>query len=310
VPTWTTAAPPLVAIEISSQRVTVVQVTRSAGKVAVASLASEPLPAGALTPALTGTNIVQRDVVVAAAKRALDRAGLGSTRRAALVVPDSIARVSLVPLEHVPAKAQDLDQLLRWQLKRSMPFPLEEAQVSHFTASTEGTITTMATVVARRDVVSEYEAIAGALGIHAGIVDLASFNVMNAIIAAGGDGAGDGLLVHLAPEATTLAILRGGSLLFYRHRGADEEPLGALVHQTAMYHEDRLGGGAFARVWLCGGRAVSAEARDQISGRLGVPIESVDVRPAATLAGQSVAAPDLLDALVAPVGALLVERAA
>ena len=94
----------------------------------------------------------------------------------------------------------------------------------------------MAGVVSRRDVVAEYEAVAAAVGIHAGIVDLASFNVMNAIVGVGGQVAGDWLLVHLAAEATTLAILRGDQLMFYRHRTAvDEEPLGALVHQTAMY---------------------------------------------------------------------------
>ncbi len=101
--------------------------------------------------------------------------------------------------------------------------------------------------------------------------------------------------------------------MFYRHRTAvDEEPLGALVHQTAMYHEDRLGG-RFARVWLCGGTFVgsSAEmARDEISDRLGVPAEVVDVRPGAELRDRMHASVDMLDLLAAPVGVLLRDRKA
>ncbi len=150
-----------------------------------------------------------------------------------------------------------------------------------------------------------------AAGVHAGVVDLSSLNVMNAVMNAGVPDGEDWLLICLAPEATTLAILRGTSLMFYRHRmTVDEEPLGALVHQTAMFHEDRLGGSRFGRVWLCGA-AVSGESLDRasqdLSERLGVAAEAVDVRRAATLRGRLPATPDLLDALAAPVGVLLRE---
>ena len=309
---WLAAEPPTVAIEIASQRVTAVGASRAGARTTITALATEALPSGAVQPALIGPNILDRDAVIAATRRVLDRAGLSSTRRAALVVPDTIARVSLVPLETVPARPHDLDQLMRWQMRKAMPFALEEAQVSHFVASVDAGVTTMAVVVARRDVVAEYEAIAGALGIHAGAVDLASFNVMNAVIAAGAVAAGDWLLVHLAREATTLAILRGSALLFYRHRGADEEPLRALVHQTAMYHEDRLGGGAFAGVWLCGAGSahLPADAQQSIRERLGVRVDAVDIRPAAAFSSGVTASGDVLDALAGPVGALIADRAA
>jgi len=309
---WLTAAPPTVALEIASHRVTVVGATRSGGRTTVTALATEALPAGAVRPALVGSNVVDREAVVSAARRALDRAGLGSARRVALVVPDSIARVSLLPLEQIPARPQDLEQLLRWQMRKALPFPMEEAQVSHFRASGDGATTTMAAVVARRDVVAEYEAVAGALGLHAGVVDLASFNVMTTMVGGNAVSTGDWLLVHLAHEATTLAILRGPALLFYRHRNAHEEPLRALVHQTAMYHEDRLGGGAFAGVYVCGAGAaeLSADAHERVRERFGVTVDTVDVRSAATFSSAVTVPDDIIDALAAPVGALLSERAA
>ncbi len=106
--------------------------------------------------------------------------------------------------------------------------------------------------------------------------------------------------------------MRGEKLMFYRHRASlDEEPLSALVHQTAMYHEDRLGGTRFARVWLAGASlagGAASQARRDISDRLGVPAESVDVRPAAGLPSQVAPQPDVLDALAAPIGVLLRER--
>jgi type IV pilus assembly protein PilM len=306
--------PPNVAIEIAAGRVTVAELSGGGGGPVVSAFASESLPASAVVPALTGTNVPDPEVVADALRRALTRAGLGSPRRAALVVPDSVARVSLLNFEQLPGRASDLDQLLRWQLRKSMPFPIDDAQISHVRTSSDGQAVTLAAVVARRDVIAQYEAVTSRAGIHAGIVDLASFNVMNAVIGAGAAPAGDWLLVCLASDATTIAIMRGENLMFYRHRTAmDEEPLSALVHQTAMYHEDRLGGTRFARVWLAGAALAggnASQARREISDRLNVPAEAVDVRPAAGLPDQVSPLPDIMDALAAPVGVLLRERAA
>jgi len=302
-----------VAIEIASRRITVAQVG-SGRQPVISGYATEPLEPGVVVPAPAGANVTQPAAAADALRRAIDRAGLGSIRRAALVVPDSVARVSMLNFEQMPPKAADLDQLIRWQLRKSTPYPIEEAQVSSFVAHRGQAGVTMAAAVARRDVVAQYEGVAAAAGIHAGLVDLASFNVMNAVISAGAAPAGDWLLVALAEEATTLAILRGSDLMFYRHRAAVEaEPLSALVHQTAMYHEDRLGGSRFERVWISGGALAehnAEQARREIGERLGVPAESVDFRPAATLGERVSATADVLDALAAPVGVLLRERVA
>jgi Tfp pilus assembly PilM family ATPase len=303
--------PPSVAIELASRRVTVVEVGRSGKGLSVVGYASESLPPGAITPAATGTNIPDAAVVTEALGRALERAGVRSTRRAALIVPDSVARVSLLTFEQWPAKPADAEQLIRWQVKKATPYPLEEAQVSWTMAHRLGNATAVAAIVARRDIVAEYEAVGSAVGVHTGLVDLASFNVMNAVIGAGAAQSSDWLLVTLAPEAATLAIGRGAELMFYRHRATvEEEPLSALVHQTAMYHEDRLGGTRFSRVWLCGGGIgrEAEQARIEINKRLGVPVEAVDVRAAAELGGRINATTDVLDALAAPVGVLVRDR--
>jgi Tfp pilus assembly PilM family ATPase len=305
-----TASPPSVAIEIAARRLTVVEI----GGSTITAYASEVLPPEAVVPALAGVNIPKTDVVADALRVALDRAGLRAPRRAALLVPDTIARVSLVRFEQLPSRGTELDKLLRWQLKKSTPFPIDDAQISHFIANTSPAESHVAAVIARRDVVEQYEAVAGALGIHAGVVDLASFNVMNAVMASSPSEAGDTLVICLAADATTIGILRGDQLMFYRHRAAvEQEPLSALVHQTAMYHEDRLGGGRFGRVWIAGAalaRGGADQARLDISERLGVTADAVDVRTRAALGSRISATTDLLDALAAPVGALLRERKA
>lgn len=306
------AQPPTAAIEIASGRVTIAEIDTGPEGLVVSAFASEPLPDAAVTPALTGINITDAAAVTAALRRAYERAGIRPPKRAALVIPDTAARVSLLTFEQLPPKAADVDQLVRWQIRKATPFPLEEAQVTHVVAHQEPGATTVAAIVARRDVIAQYEEVVSGLGILPGIVDLASLNVVNAVLAAGATSPGDWLLVCVSKESTALAIVRAGQMMFYRLRLAiDEEPLGALVHQTAMYHEDRLGGGAFARVWLCGsswaeggGEAI----RREISERLGVQAEPVDVRTVATLRDRIAVSPDVLDAIAAPLGVLVRER--
>lgn len=306
---WLAPVPPSVAIEIAARRVTVVELP--AAGASVTAYAGEPLPDGAVIPALTGINVAQPDVVRAALQRALERAGLTSARRAALVVPDSIARVTLLAFDELPARPQDLDRVVQWQLRRTAPFPVDDAVVSHFPAAAHDGRVSIVAAMARRDVLAQYESVVSSLGLHAGVVDLASFNVINSVIAATTPTAGDWLIVHMAADATTLAILRGDALIFYRHRTAiDEETLGALVHQTTMYHEDRLGGGPFTRVWLSGAGSALTMARDEIASRLHVPVETVDVRPAVPVDNLPTPTADVLDALAAPVGVLVRDRRA
>src|SRR5213075_2754216 len=101
-------------------------------------------------------------------------------------------------------------------------------------------------VMARRDIVQEYERVCSAVGATAGIVDLATFNVINAVLAGSAAPANDWLLVHVTQEDATMAILRGPHLVFFRNLAAEGEgSLADMVHQTAMYYEDRLSGKGF-----------------------------------------------------------------
>ncbi len=116
-------------------------------------------------------------------------------------MPDSVARVSLLTFDEMPARQSDREQLVRWQIRKATPFPIEQAQVADFTASTSGAAQSVAAVVARQDVVAEYEQRHGALGIHAGIVDLASFSVMNLVMGQGAAPPATGCSCNWRPKA-------------------------------------------------------------------------------------------------------------
>jgi Tfp pilus assembly PilM family ATPase len=274
---------PSVALSIEAGCVSALALSRAGGTLVVSAHAVEPLPAGAVVPALAAGNIRNGAAVVEAARRALHRLG-GRARRVALALPDVVAKVAIVRFEKVPPRHDDLDQLIRFHVRKSAPFALEEAQMSFAPGlALPGGGREFVVVLARRDVVQEYEAVAAGAGAHPGLVELATLNVINMVMASRDRPAGDWLLIHVAREYASIAILRGRDLIFFRNRGEAEGDLADLAHQTAMYYEDRLDGVGFERVVLASGttevpaaapgRARSAEQlRRALESRLGLDV--------------------------------------
>jgi type IV pilus assembly protein PilM len=312
-PSFLTSPPPSVGVEIASDRVTVVSLARQASSWIVAAHATERLAPGVVTPALNATNVHDAGALAVAVRSAFDKLG-GRPRRVALVIPDTAAKVSLLRFEKVPDDS-DLDKLIRWQMRKAAPFKPEEAQISWVAAARipEGGREYLVTL-ARLDIVESYMRACWDAGAEAGVVDLASLNLINAALAAGGEAsAADTLIVHVAPDYATLAIVRNRELIFFRTRQLDAAlDLADLVHQTAMYYEDRLNGAKFSRVVLSGARGVEAgeKLRRTIEDRMGVHVDSLDFRGVAAMRDRIGAGPDLLDSLAPAVGIVLRERVA
>ena len=300
------APTPLAAIEITGGRVSAVAVEERGGRPVIVAHATEALPDSALVPTLNAQNVRDRAVVAAVVARVLER--IGRPSRVGLIVGDPAVKVSLVRLQQVPSNPQDLDQVIRWQVRKTAPFAIEDAQVGYQAGLKADDGQDFVVTVARRDVIAEYESLCEAAGAHAGLVDLSTFNVVNTVLAAGPAPVGDWLLVNVAPGWESIAIMRGAHLVFFRNRGADGEgTLADLVHQTAMYYEDRLGGSGFGRVLLCGAAGVGdvEPVRRALAERLSVAVETVDPTKAASFADRIVADARLLDSVTPLVGLVL-----
>jgi Tfp pilus assembly PilM family ATPase len=316
-PRWLGNPPPSAAVEISARRVTVAVIAQHGGTRVLSGYGGEPLPAGAVEPALNAPNIHDPAALTSAITSALDQLP-ARPKRVALVLPDSVGKLSLLRFEKIPEKVQDLDQLIRWQVRKAAPFKIEDAQIAWVpgiglpAGGREYVVT-----VARRDIIESYERACEAAGTYPGIVDLATVNLINAVLGAEGRAAqsADWLLVHLASDYSTLAVVRGDDVIFFRTRPSErDDDLADLVHQTAMYHEDRLGGGGFSRIVLAGASSRGPEAaerlRRELEGRVGTKVQALDFRGAVALRDRIAAAPELLDSLAPAIGVILREQVA
>jgi type IV pilus assembly protein PilM len=309
---WLASPPPDAAVELAADAVSAAVLGTRGSEAVVEAFAYEPLPQGALTPTLSGPNVANRAAVAAAIQSVIGRLG-SRPRRVALVVPDVAARVSLVKFDQVPASRADLDQLIRWHLKKSAPFPIEDACVTYAPGApaTDGG-REFVVALARRDAVREYESVCEDAGLYAGIVDLSSFSVVNCFLAGGRVPTGDWLVVHMRSDYTSIVIMRGGDVIFFRSKPeGDGDPFADLVHQTTMYYQDRLSGQGFSRVLVGGTGRTGTDveiARRGLEERLGTPVEPIDPTRLALLPERLNEAPASMGRVAPLVGMLLRTR--
>ena len=334
---FTTPAPD-VAVEIDRTHVAAARLLLRGSQAVITAHASERLPAGLVVPGLLTPNIADVPALAQVIRGAVTQLGGSKPTRVSLVVPDTVAKVSLLRLENVPSKASDLQEIVKWQVKKTAPFPMEQAVVSIAPGalSAEGA-SEFVVSIARAEVIHQYEQACVMAGLHPGLVDLATFSVINSILASAAAPAGDPsalrlaqgrleqgreaassgrdwLLVHVTDTYLTLAVMRDRAMLFFRNRSEEGEgTLADLIHQTAMYYEDRLHGAGFARVVIAGAARLPSGAesvRRDLEERLKVGVEAVDPRTAAALQDRIGASPELLDVLAPLVGMLMRERKA
>lgn len=302
-------APPVpdATVEIAPGWVSAALLTSQGRQSAVTAVAAEPLEPGLLVPGFASVTIKEPDRLSAAVRAAVGQLGT-RVRRVALVVPDATARVSLVRLEQVPSRKDDLARLIEWQVRKGVPFPAEDARVSFVDAAESGGAREFLATVARAGVVAEYERACAAAGLTAGIVDTASVAALNLRLSGVPHG-GDWLFVHARPDACAVAVLRGDRVLFFRTRPED----GVLdvvdfVHQAVMYYQDRLEGRGFEAAYVAGGGTPdqpAGELRRVIEERIRTATRCLDPGELVSVPAEAAALPGSRDVLTSLVGMAL-----
>jgi Tfp pilus assembly PilM family ATPase len=228
-------------------------------------------------------NNIQDTALLAQLLRELTRPLVPAGRQVVLVLPDRVAKVSLVTLETAPRSQEETRDLLIWKLKKATPFRVEEGRLSYQPFPTNGSGGRYLVTFAHNTVISEYEQAARAAGLDPCIVDLTTFNLFNLYhdLVAAEAGDGDLLMLNLAADYFAALIARQGIPIFYRCKGLAEgqEVVASVseeVRPTLLYYQDKLGGTRPAQV-LLRGRPDSVESLlDTLRERHGLEATALD----------------------------------
>jgi type IV pilus assembly protein PilM len=204
---------PRLAVEIRAEGVVAARAEDAAALLTAVSRAD--LSDGAVTPSLKPGNIVDRSAVTAAVRRVLDNiAGSGRerSRDVTVIVPDSAARVLFVDFDQLPSKAAEALPVVRFRLKKLLPFDADDAMVSYQVMSTEKDSVKLLAVAMPKAVLEEYESVVLAAGYLPGAVLPSTLAAL-----AGLDEAESAVLVvNAGMGAVTTAIVQAGTLLLHR----------------------------------------------------------------------------------------------
>lgn len=210
---------PRVACEIMPRGVVAARSAEAAGP--LEAVARAVLSDSAIAPSLKPGNIADRVAVAAAVRRTLEQVGARSNSRGddiTLVIPDSAVRVLLLDFDALPNRLSEALPLVRFRLKKLLPFDADEAMVSFQVMSTGKAGVRVLAVAIPRDVLSEYETAAREAGFEPGAVIPSTLAALAAL-----DDAEPVLLVNANALGITTAIARAGILLL--HRSVDlQEP--------------------------------------------------------------------------------------
>ena len=168
-----------------------------------------------MVPTLRPGNIADRVGTIAALRRALEQVGGRANARNAdltLIIPDAAVRVLLLDFDSLPNKLSEALPIVRFRLKKLLPFEADDAMISFQIMSTSRTVVRVLAVAIPRDVLSEYESVAREAGFEPGAVLPSTL----AALAGLEEGEGAALLVNAHPSGVTTAIVRSGIMLLHR----------------------------------------------------------------------------------------------
>lgn len=266
---------PTTAVEIRPRSVGIVRAGRQNGRLTLATAASLALPDGVVSLSVSQPNVVNPEALRDALVSLAEKAGLAAGGKVGLVLPDTVARVALIPVAEVKVrKRAEVEEMVRFKLRKVVPFDTREAEVACLFPPGAGTMAVAAAI--SRPVLAGYEEACRSAGLHPGLVELSGLALLGAQPAA----SGDHLLVNWEEGYLTLILSREGWPLLVRTLigepvGSPEE-VAREITNTAFYYRERLGGLGLQSVAVRAGFLPADEALAVVGGALGVQANVIE----------------------------------
>jgi type IV pilus assembly protein PilM len=197
----------LLACEIGADRVLAGRAA-DAGKAVEHSAARELAP-GTVIPDLMEPNLRNTTALQQAVESALSSVG-GHSKEVIAILPDSAVRVVLLDFETLPSDAVEAEGVVRFRLKKSLPFDPADARISYHSQPSGSGVRVVAAVVLK-SVLEEYESTFRNIGYNPGVVLPSMLAALGAA-----DAERPTLVVKVDARTISLAILDQEQLLLFR----------------------------------------------------------------------------------------------
>lgn len=208
---------PKLACEIAADRVLAGRFADNGG--GLEACAARELAPGSVVPDLVEGNLRQADAVRAGIEEALGGVA-GRSRDVIAVVPDAAVRVMLVDFDTLPSDHEEALGVVRFRLKKSLPFDVDKAKVSFHAQKVNDEVKVVA-AVGLASVLEDYETAFRNAGFNPGVLLPSMLAALGAA-----DGKRPTLVVKVDAHTTSIAILSNDQLQLFRTL---ENPRGVTI---------------------------------------------------------------------------------
>lgn len=258
--------PPVMAFEVSEAGIAMARIGPQT------ELGFRPLKPGVLAVSPLKDNVIMPDELSIAVREMVPPNGNRKRRDVALILPDYSTRIAVLDFDNFPSDAKEQLSLIRFRIRKSVPFDIDSAAISYFVQPTDSKKFDVVVAVAPLEVVSRYEAPFRAAGMNPGLVTASSLAALNLI-----QEGGTTVVAKITDQVLTVIVLQNGRLKLVRClevRATDNAEIAADLYPTFVYIEDNLKTKA-ERLLLCGFGSRMEAARQQFQSELGVEVEPV-----------------------------------
>jgi type IV pilus assembly protein PilM len=267
-PNITKSTRPHLACEVASDRV--VAARASGGRVELHT--SHSLPAGAVVPNLGNVNVLDGQVLRLAIAEAM-AAVQDRSRDVIAILPDAAVRVVMVDFDTLPEKPADAEAVIRFRLKKSLPFNVEQAALSYEAHRLNAHVKVLA-AVSPLPVLEEYESAFRDAGYSPGVV-VPSMLASLALVDAGAPA----LVVKVDAVSISVAVVDGNELRLLRTlenasgAAVTGAQIAADVYPSVVFYEDTYG--AKVERVLVGGLPSMADISSALEAQIGLRVQSL-----------------------------------
>jgi type IV pilus assembly protein PilM len=258
---------PRLACEITPSAVIAARATRDSTGVDLYT--ARRLAVNTVNPSLTADNVVNPGALRDAIGGALASLA-GRNRDLTAILPDAAVRVMLLDFDTLPEKHSDADALIRFRLRKSLPFEVDSAALSFQSRRYNNGVKVLAAVVPSA-VLTGYEDAFRAVGYEPGIVlssTLATLSTIEARIPT--------LLVKSDGLFITIAIVDANEVLLYRtlDTPTSSTEVADAVYPSIVFYEDTYSS-KLQRILVAGAVNLS-EIASALHSQTGIQPEEVD----------------------------------
>lgn len=256
--------PPALAFEISEAGIALARMGSRA------ELDFRPLKPGVLSVSPLKENVIEPDELSLAVRALIGAQALRKRRDVALILPDFCTRIAVLDFDEFPSDPKEQLSLVRFRLKRSVPFDVESAAVGYWAQHVTGKKCDVVVVMTPLEIVSRYEAPFRAAGMNPGFVTPSVLAALE--LAADG---GVSVLAKLCGHVLTVVVRANGIVKLVRCLEVPSpawEDIAAVLMPTFVFAEDNLGT-RVDRLILCGFGAGTESVLQRFRAELEVTAE-------------------------------------